>query len=111
MGDNILRLESVEFEDWGASRIGGNFGGDPRTFIYGADSVALNEIVDAIRRGPESSKKRWTAAIRGWKASSSRVGARVGLAASSTSTSELSFMAPTRSRFAKLSTRFVGGVT
>ena len=51
MGDNILRLESVEFEDWGASRIDGKFDVDQRTFIYGADSVALDEILKTIRRG------------------------------------------------------------
>ena len=51
MGDNILRLESVEFEGWSASRIDGKFDVDQRTFIYGADSDALYEIVDAIRRG------------------------------------------------------------
>ena len=51
MDGNYPWLESVEFEDWGASRIGGNFDGDERTFIYGADPVALREIVDTIRRG------------------------------------------------------------
>jgi hypothetical protein len=51
MGDNILRLESVEFEDWGASRICGKFDGVPRTFLYGDDSDALCEILRAIRRG------------------------------------------------------------
>lgn len=51
MGGNYLRLESVEFEDWGASRICGKFDVDQRTFIYGADPVALREIVDTIRRG------------------------------------------------------------
>ena len=51
MDGNYPRLESVEFEDWGASRIDGKFDGDERTFIYGADPVALREIVDTIRRG------------------------------------------------------------
>ena len=51
MGDNILRLESVEFEDWGASRISGNFGGDPRTLLYGGDRAALREILRLLRRG------------------------------------------------------------
>ena len=50
MGDNILRLESVEFEDWGACRIDGKFDVDPRTLLYGGDRDALYEIVDAIRR-------------------------------------------------------------
>ncbi len=45
------RLESVEFEDWGASRIGGNFGGDPRTLLYVGDPDALREVLRAIRRG------------------------------------------------------------
>lgn len=53
MDDNILRLESVEFEDWGASRIDGKFDVNQRTFIYGADSVALDEILKTIRRGLE----------------------------------------------------------
>lgn len=53
MDDNYLRLESVEFEDWGASRICGEFEVDQRTFIYGADSHALNEILKTIRRGLE----------------------------------------------------------
>ncbi|MBP3529642.1 MAG: hypothetical protein J6K25_00470 [Thermoguttaceae bacterium] len=161
------RLESVEFEGWSASRIDGKFDVDQRTFIYGADSDALYEIVDAIRRGlgiveealdgvyprlesvefedrarvglaasststrersfttllgtrfaklstrfvagSESSKKHWTAIIRGWKASSSRGGARVGLAASSTSPRERSFTTSPGTLFAKLSTRFVAG--
>ena len=51
MDGNYPRLESAEFEDWGASRIGGKFDVDPRTFIYGADPVALNEILGAIYRG------------------------------------------------------------
>ena len=51
MGDNILRLESVEFEDWGASRICGKLDVDQRTFIYGADPFALNEILKTLRRG------------------------------------------------------------
>jgi len=51
MGDNILRLESVEFEDWGASRIGGKFDGDQRTLLYDGNPGALREIVDALRRG------------------------------------------------------------
>ena len=51
MGDNILRLESVEFEGWSASRIGGNFGGAPRTLLYGGDRDAFREILRAIRRG------------------------------------------------------------
>ncbi|MBQ9801402.1 MAG: hypothetical protein IJO40_15895 [Thermoguttaceae bacterium] len=51
MGDNILRLESVEFENWGASRISGKFDVDQRTFIYGGDRDALREILRAIRRG------------------------------------------------------------
>jgi hypothetical protein len=46
-------LESVEFEDWGASRICGKLDVDQRTFIYGADPVALNEILKTIRRGLE----------------------------------------------------------
>lgn len=53
MDGNYLRLESVEFEDWGASRICGEFDVDQRTFIYGADSNALNEILKTIRRGLE----------------------------------------------------------
>lgn len=53
MDDNILRLESVEFEDWGASRIDGKFDVDQRTFIYGADSDALDEILKTLRRGLE----------------------------------------------------------
>ena len=51
MDDNILRLESVEFEDWGARRICGKLDVDWRTLIYGADPDALREIVDTIRRG------------------------------------------------------------
>jgi hypothetical protein len=51
MDDNILRLESVEFEDWGASRIDGKFDVDQRTFIYGGNPGALREILRAIRRG------------------------------------------------------------
>ena len=51
MGDNILRLESVEFENWGASRIGGKFAVAPRTLLYGGNPGALREIVDAIYRG------------------------------------------------------------
>ena len=167
MGDNILRLESVEFEGWSASRIGGNFGVDPRTLLYGDDSDALCEIVDAIRRGlgiveetrdgvyprlesvefedrarvgfaasstaprersftaatgtrfakssacfvagSESSKKHWTAIIRGWKASSSRAGARIGFAATSTAPRERSFTTSPRTPFAKSSARFVAG--
>ena len=50
MGDNILRLESVEFEGRNANRIDGKFDVDLRTFLYGVDPVALREIVDAIRR-------------------------------------------------------------
>lgn len=53
MDGNYLRLESVEFEDWSASRICGEFDVDQRTFIYGADSNALNEILKTIRRGLE----------------------------------------------------------
>lgn len=53
MDGNYLRLESVEFEDWGASRICGKLDVDQRTFIYGADSNALNEILKTIRRGLE----------------------------------------------------------
>jgi len=51
MGGNYPRLESVEFEDWGASRIGGNFDGVPRTLLYGGDPDAFREILRAIRRG------------------------------------------------------------
>ncbi|MBR4105304.1 MAG: hypothetical protein IKK39_14760 [Thermoguttaceae bacterium] len=51
MGDNILRLESVEFEGWSASRIGGKFDVDPRTLLYGGDRDAFREILRAIRRG------------------------------------------------------------
>ena len=51
MGDNILRLESVEFENWGASRIDGKFDVDPRTLLYVGDRDALREILSAIRRG------------------------------------------------------------
>ena len=51
MDDNNLRLESVEFEDWGARRICGKLDVDQRTLIYGADPDALREIVDTIRRG------------------------------------------------------------
>ena len=51
MDGNYPRLESVEFEGWGASRIDGNFGGDPRTLLYGGDPDALNEILGAIYRG------------------------------------------------------------
>ena len=51
MDGNYPRLESAEFEDWGASRIGGKFDVDPRTLLYGGDRDALREIVDTIRRG------------------------------------------------------------
>ena len=51
MGGNYPRLESVEFENWGASRIGGKFDGDPRTLLYGGDPDAFREILRAIRRG------------------------------------------------------------
>ena len=51
MGDNTPRLESVEFENWGASRISGKFDVDPRTLLYGVDSDALREILRPIRRG------------------------------------------------------------
>ncbi len=51
MNGNSQRLESVEFEDWGASRICGKLDVDQRTLIYGADPGALREIVDTIRRG------------------------------------------------------------
>jgi len=51
MGGNYLRLESVEFEDWGANRICGEFDVDQRTIVYGADPVALDEILKTIRRG------------------------------------------------------------
>ena len=53
MGDNILRLESVEFENWGASRIGGKFDGVPRTLLYVGVPDAFREILRAIRRGLE----------------------------------------------------------
>ncbi len=62
MGDNILRLESVEFEDWGASRISGKFDVDQRTLIYGADH--------AIRRGlgivEEALERRETSLVCDW---------------------------------------------
>ena len=51
MGGNYLQLESVEFEDWGASWISGNFGGVPRTLLYDVDPDAFREILRAIRRG------------------------------------------------------------
>lgn len=51
MDDNILRLESVEFEDWGARRICGKLDVDQRTFIYGADKDAHREILKTIRWG------------------------------------------------------------
>ncbi len=51
MGGNYPRLESAEFEGRSANRIGGNFGGAPRTLLYVGDPDALREIVDAIRRG------------------------------------------------------------
>ena len=51
MGDNILRLESVEFEGGSASRISGKFDVDPRTLLYDVARDALREIVDALRRG------------------------------------------------------------
>lgn len=70
MDDNILRLESVEFEDWGASRIDGKFDVDQRTFIYGADSVALNEILKTLRRGlrlvEEALERRETSLVCDW---------------------------------------------
>lgn len=53
MDDNILRLESVEFENWGASRICGKFDVDQRTVVYGADPDTLYEIIKTIRRGLE----------------------------------------------------------
>ena len=167
MGDNILRLESVEFEDWGASRISGKFDVDQRTFIYGADSVALNEILKTLRRGlglVEEARdgvypRLESVEFEGWSASridgkfdvdqqtfiygadsdalyeivdAIRRGlgiveealdgvyprlesvefedrARVGLAASSTSTRERSFTTSPGTLFAKLSTRFVAG--
>ena len=51
MAGNYPQLESVEFEDWGASRIGSEFDGDPRTLLYDGDRDAFREIVRAIRRG------------------------------------------------------------
>ena len=70
MGGNYLRLESVEFEDWGARRISGKFDVDQRTLIYGADPVALREILDAIRRGlgivEEALERRETSLVYGW---------------------------------------------
>ena len=51
MDDNMLRLESVEFEDWGASRIDGKFDVDPRTLLYDGNPGALREILRALRRG------------------------------------------------------------
>lgn len=70
MGDNILRLESVEFEDWGASRICGKLDVDQRTFIYGADPDALDEILKTIRRGlgliEEALERRETSLVCDW---------------------------------------------
>lgn len=75
MGGNYLQLESVEFEDWGARRIDGKFDVDQRTFIYGADPVALREILDAIRRGlgivEEALERRETSLVCGWARSGS----------------------------------------
>ena len=51
MDDNMLRLESVEFEDWGASRIDGKFDVDQRTLLYDGNPGALREILRALRRG------------------------------------------------------------
>ncbi len=51
MDGNYPRLESVEFEDWGASRIGGKFDVDPRTLLYVGAPDAFREILRAIRRG------------------------------------------------------------
>lgn len=53
MDGNYLRLESVEFEDWGKSLICGKFDVDQRTIVYGADPDALYEIIKTIRSGLE----------------------------------------------------------
>lgn len=53
MDGNYLRLESVEFEDWGKSLICGKFDVDQRTVVYGADPDTLYEIIKTIRSGLE----------------------------------------------------------
>ena len=109
MDGNYPRLESVEFEGWSASRFGGNFGVDPRTLLYGDDSDALCEIVDAIRRGLGIVEETRDGVYPRLESVEFEDRARVGFAASSTAPRERSFTTSPRTPFAKSSARFVAG--